>query len=146
MSRTSFWHLHGLIQDDPIFVSRGHKPQRPIRFQLAAFLIRFGGENSVRMADNLGIAEGTGYLYVQRVSKAFRNIRRDHLSWPGLARRDFLSQAMAPYGFPGCIGILDGSLIRLTDKPRGQSGFAYYSRKKFYAVCQIVEFTFLGLN
>ncbi|KDQ12197.1 hypothetical protein BOTBODRAFT_80261, partial [Botryobasidium botryosum FD-172 SS1] len=36
-------------------------------------------------------------------------------------------------GFPGCIGIVDGSLIWLADMPR-VNGMAYFCRKKFYAL------------
>ncbi|KDQ09814.1 hypothetical protein BOTBODRAFT_82826, partial [Botryobasidium botryosum FD-172 SS1] len=133
MTRESFWHLHSLIQDDPLFLSRGNRAQRPVKYQLTAFLIRFGGETLVKTADTLSIAEGTAYNYVRHVSKSFRNIRGDHLSWPGLARCEFLSNEMAPYGFPGCIGIVDGSLIRLADMPRA-NGMAYFCRKKFYAL------------
>lgn len=35
----------------------------------------------------------------------FRDIRQDHLSWPGPERRAFMKSEMAEYGFPRSIGI-----------------------------------------
>ena len=45
----------------------------------------------------------------------------------------YLKDEMAKWGFPGCIGIVDGTLILLMDKPL-RNGWAYLFRKKFYAV------------
>ena len=73
------------------------------------------------------------YNYVQRVCRAFRNIRDDHLAWPGDERRTFLKEEMGAEGFPGCIGIGVGTFVRLVDKP-WENGWAYWCRKKFYAV------------
>ena len=50
MDRAAFWHLNGLIEDDPIFISTGHRPQRPVHYQLAAFLCRVGAESAVKSA------------------------------------------------------------------------------------------------
>ena len=133
VDRETFWHLHGLIADDPIFVSRGKKPQRPVKYQLAAFLCRAGMESGVKSASVIAIAEGSVYNYVQRVCRAFRNIQDDHLAWPGDERRTFLKEEMGAGGFPGCIGIGDGTFVHLVDKP-WENGWAYWCRKKFYAV------------
>jgi hypothetical protein len=133
MSRETFWHLHDLIKNDPIFQSKGKRPQRPVKYQLAAFLCRMGAETAIKTAGIIAIAEGTVYLYCDRVTRAFRHIRDHFLAWPGEERRVFLSEAMSEWGFPGCIGIGDGSYIHLTIRPRG-NGYAYWCRKKYYAV------------
>ncbi|KZP34567.1 hypothetical protein FIBSPDRAFT_719687, partial [Athelia psychrophila] len=133
VDRDTFWHLHDLISGDPIFVSTGIKPQRPVQFQLAAFLCRSGAVSGIKTSSIVGIAEGTAYNYMHRVVRAFRNIRADHLAWPGIARRQFLSGEMGGFGFPRCIGIGDGTYIRLVDKP-WIDGWSYWCRKKFYAV------------
>ena len=80
------------------------------------------------------------YDYCKRVSWAFRKIRDNHLTWPGVTRCEFLSNEMESDGFPGCIGIGDGSFIRLVDKPL-KDGWSYWSRKKFYAVSIILLFS-----
>ena len=133
MTRESFWHLHNLIQEDLIFVSSGHKQQRPVSEQLAAFLMHCGGISHVIAASHCCIAEGTTYLYHKRVRKALLNIRDNHLAWPGPQRRAFLKEEMNEFGFPGCIGIIDATLIPLASKPL-KDGWAYYTRKKFYGV------------
>ena len=133
MDREAFWLLNDSIKDDPVFVSTGHRPQRPVHYQLAAFLCRVGAESAVKSASIISIAEGSIWLYASRVSRAFRNIRNTHLSWPGRTRRAFLSEQMDAFGFPGCLGSGDGSLFRLLDRPV-RNGFAYWCCKKFYAV------------
>jgi len=95
--------------------------------------MKFGGTKGIQTAGVLSLAEGTVYMYMERVSHAIRNIRTEHLYWPGPTCRAYLKASMASYGFPGCIGIIDGSLIRLAEKPL-KDGWSYYCRKKFYAV------------
>ena len=90
------------------------------------------------------MAEGTVYLYAKRVCHALHKIHRQHNFWPGPASRQFLKQAMGEFGFPGCIGIVDGTLIQLMDKP-AKEGWAYYCQKGFYAVSSI-HYQLLGLT
>ncbi|THU93415.1 hypothetical protein K435DRAFT_903694 [Dendrothele bispora CBS 962.96] len=134
MSREAFWTVHDLLEDDPIFhTGTATHPQRPVRYQLATFLCRAGAETSIKVASVMSIAEGTVYLYTERVCKALRNIRSDFLAWPGPLRREYISAEFEKGGFPGCLGSGDGSLIRLRDKPI-VNGFSYWCRKKFYSV------------
>ena len=137
VNRESFQFLHDEIKDDLIFAARGGRPQLPVKYQLATFLLRMGAQGAVCTAGIMAISEGSTYTYVYRVGKAFRNVRDKHLAWPGAERRDFLSTAMEEgWGFPGCIGIGDGSYIFLSDKPT-INGYAYWCRKKGYAVRQL---------
>lgn len=133
MSRDAFWHLHSILKDDIIFQSTGTKPQRAVEFQLAAFLCHAGSMGGIRCAGVTGISEGTVYLYIDRISKALRNRRNQFLCWPNTRRRQQLKEEMEGWGFPGCIGIADGTLFRLHDKPK-HDGFSFFCRKKFYAV------------
>ncbi|EPQ55387.1 hypothetical protein GLOTRDRAFT_93845 [Gloeophyllum trabeum ATCC 11539] len=133
MDRASFWHVHDLIKDNPVFFSGNGRRQRPVQYQLATFLCRIGGESNEKAGDVTAIAEGTTYLYCERVCRALRTLKAQHLAWPGPERRQFLKECMAEYGFPGCIGIGDGTFFGLTEKP-WVNGFAYWCRKKFYAV------------
>jgi hypothetical protein len=84
-------------------------------------------------ANNLSISEGTVFLYMKRVTKAIRNCRDNYLRWPNAAEREVLKADMQELYFPGCLGSVDGTLIRLDDKPL-RSPYVYFSRKKFYAV------------
>ena len=137
MTRDAFWHLRDCICDDPIFISTCNRPQRPVKYQLATFLCRMGAESALKTACVMSIAEGTVYLYSGRVCRAFRNIRDQHLAWPGIQRRGFLSHEMSEWGFPGCVSIGDGSYIHLVNRPI-RNGYAFWCRKKCYAVYNLV--------
>ncbi|RDX43329.1 hypothetical protein OH76DRAFT_1361348 [Lentinus brumalis] len=133
MDRDAFWHLNELIQDDPVFVSTGKRPQRPPWYQLAVFLCRMGNKTGITAASFASISEGTVWLYTDRVCQAFRNIRDQHIYWPGHVERDEFSNSMADWGFPGCLGSGDGTYIRLERRP-SMNGYAYWCRKKMYAI------------
>ena len=138
MDRRAFWHLHSLIQDDPIFVSTGKKPQRPSWLQLAVFLCRMGGKTAITTASFASISEGAVFLYTDRVCRALRNIRNNHVYWPDNAERERFSDAMSEWGFPGCLGSGDGTYVRLEKRP-SQNGYAYWCRKKMYAVSDLYD-------
>lgn len=139
VDRKNFWYLHDCIKRNPVFVSRSLRPQRPPWYQLAAFLIRYGCDPAIKTAETACMSEGSVYNYCTRVAQAFRDIRHEHLSWPGPQRRTFLKSEMAEYGFPGCIGIVDGTLIELMQKPR-RHGEVYFCRKKYYAVSFVIYY------
>ena len=80
MDRMTFWHLHSFIKDDPIFQSRGTKPQRPSEYQLAAFLCRVGAEDCLKDATITAISEGSVHNYGKRVVEAFLKICLEHLA------------------------------------------------------------------
>jgi hypothetical protein len=134
MSREAFDHVHDLIKDDEEFISDGNRPQREVKIQLAAFLVRVGNTSAQKTGDVTGISEGAVYLYCERVQRALRRLRERFLHWPSEERRNILKDEMAERGFDGCIGICDGSLFRLAEIPL-EDGQAYYCRKKFYGVC-----------
>ncbi len=90
-------------------------PQLPPKYQLAAFLIRCGLESAVKTASVLSISEGSVYTCMHHVSQAFWHIRDRHLAWLGELCREFLSEEMEIWGFPGCLGSRDGSYIHLMD-------------------------------
>lgn len=139
VDRKNFWYLHDCIKRNPVFVSRSLRPQRPPWYQLAAFLIRYGCDPAIKTAETACMSEGSVYNYCTRVAQAFRDIRHEHLSWPGPQRRTFLKSEMAEYGFLGCIGIVDGTLIELMQKPR-RHGEVYFCRKKYYAVSFVIYY------
>jgi len=133
MSRPSFWALVDKISDDPGLRSSGLRPQAPVWYQLAVFLIRWSNASALRTAGVMAVAEGSVYNYCARISKAFRRIKPEHLWWPGDQRRAFLKEEMGGYGFPGCIGMVDGTLFKLSEKPQ-QEPYSYYTRKQFYGL------------
>ncbi|KAI0037464.1 hypothetical protein FA95DRAFT_1619051 [Auriscalpium vulgare] len=136
MGRTTFDKVVHVLESNPIFQSTGRKPQRPVRHQLGCFLMRYGrrGSDTLDAAEKMGIGLGTVFLYCRRVTRALREIGLLVVSWGDAARRQATADAVfAKSGLPDCIGMLDGSLIRLTEAP-ANSGALFYCRKKFPAI------------
>ncbi|KAF8548240.1 hypothetical protein OG21DRAFT_1423426 [Imleria badia] len=136
VSRQTFDRLVSLLEPNPIFKSKGKKPQRPVRFQLASFLIRYGarGADAHRTAKEMGLGSGTVYLYCYRVIHALRELGLQVLTWGDDERKELVATyIMDHYGFPNCVGMLDGTLIRLTEMPHVM-GPTYLCRKKFPAI------------
>ncbi|KAF5332528.1 hypothetical protein D9611_005120 [Ephemerocybe angulata] len=131
VGRDTFDKLIDRISNDPVFVST-KKPQRPVKYQLACFLIRYGqaGSDSLDTAQKLAIGHGTVFLYCTRVSKALRRIKSQVIKFPDEARQQEISDYIESVsGFPGCIGIGDGCVIPFSEKPSVQ-GETYMTRKK----------------
>lgn len=125
-----------LLEQKPAFSSRGRKPQRAVRYQLATFLLRYGarGSDALSAAKRMGIGEGTVWLYCRRVIRALREIGLTVITWGDEERRAETAEFIkAKTGLENCIGIVDGSLIPLVDIPNDW-GVQYFCRKKFPAV------------
>ena len=92
------------------------------------FLGSNGNEvGALKLSTKFGIGSGT-------VEKALLDIATDHLSWPSANEREEISAYMGErYGFPHCVGIVDGSLFPLAFKP-SLHGEDYMSRKGGYGV------------
>ena len=136
MSRGTFDKIVYLLEKNSIFTSTGKKPQRPVRFQLACFLMRYSvrGGDAMLAAKQMAIGLGTVFLYCRRVSRALRELGLDVLTWGDEARHAEVSGYIHKnYRFRNCVGILDGTLIRLTQAPKVM-GLVYYCRKKWPAV------------
>jgi hypothetical protein len=135
MSRTSFWFIHNIIKDDPVFQSiPGRKPQRKVDQQLCTFLVKWGEFGGVKTATVLGISEGAVMVYCQRAILALNRRREAYLYWPGAERRAHIKHEMSLKGFAGCIGAIDGTLFCLAFKPRCPYPNSYFCRKDFFAV------------
>ncbi|KAL3686129.1 hypothetical protein R1sor_004151 [Riccia sorocarpa] len=70
--------------------------------------------------------------YTGRVMIALRDKLRDHVSWPTASERRRITTAFAEKGFPGCVGLIDGTLIPLSQRPH-DGGQVYYDRKNRYS-------------
>jgi hypothetical protein len=136
VGRPTFDRLVHLLEQNPIFQSTGKRPQRQVRYQLACFLLRYGsrGADPLQAAHKLAIGFGTVFLYCRRVVRALRELGIQVVSWGDDERRRETSEyVMDVYGFPDCVGMLDGTLIRLTQMP-DDNAFSFICRKKFPAV------------
>lgn len=134
MGRQTFERLVSALEDCAIFRSTGRKPQRPVRYQLGCFLTRYGqpGTNAFTTAESMGIGVGSVYKYCERVTYALRQLGKEWVQWGD--RSATKAWVYSRTRLTGCIGMLDGTLIRLTEPPKF-SGPAFWCRKKFPAVC-----------
>ncbi|KAF7367609.1 DDE Tnp4 domain-containing protein [Mycena sanguinolenta] len=116
IGRRTFDIFCEILEENPIFTSRGCKPQRHIAWQLGAFLIRYGqlGSPVLDTSLKLGIGYGTIILYCRCVTRAVRELKKKYAPW--FSKDD--------HG--------DGSLIQTSDKP-SWIGSAYLTRKGFFA-------------
>ncbi|KAG2066577.1 hypothetical protein BDR04DRAFT_1129974 [Suillus decipiens] len=132
----TFDHLVHLLEWNPIFESTGKKPQCPVCYQLACFLPHYGtrGADSMQAAHKLGIGFGTVFLYCKCVVHALQELGLDVVTW---GNEDHLQQVamhvMGWSGIPDCIGMLDRSLVHLTEMPEC-NGFSFICRNKYPAI------------
>lgn len=148
LSRSTFDRLVALLADNPIFISRGKRPQRHVKFQLAAFLMRYGrlGSSALAVAMELSIGEGTVFLYCKRVSRALRQLKSQFLGWPDPACKEVISKAIEQAaGFQKCFGSGDGCLIQFTQRPL-HFGHMYKCRKQFFGVCYLLAIVMVFLT
>ena len=136
VGRVTFDRLVHLLEPNPIFKSTGRKPQRLVCYQLACFLLRYGtrGADTLQATHKLGVGFGTVFLYCKRVVRALRELGLNAVTWGDENRlQQVTTHVLDRSGIPDCVGMLDGSLIRLTEVPE-RNGFSFICRKKFPAV------------
>jgi hypothetical protein len=143
MSRVTFDRLVGVLEHNPIFQSHGRKPQRAVRYQLATFLMRYAvrGCDALSVAKRMGVGVGTVWLYGRRVTRALRELGLEAVSWGDEERHAATVQHVhlrSGGRFENCIGMLDCTLIRLTNIP-SDWGVTYFCRKKYPAVSGSIQ-------
>ncbi|KAJ7902211.1 hypothetical protein B0H13DRAFT_1621635, partial [Mycena leptocephala] len=135
ISRPTFDTFCEILGRNQIFISRGRKPQRHISWQLGAFLIRYGqlGSPARDTSLKLGIGFGTVILYCRRVTRAIRELKKQYAPWFSEEHQLQTSAKIEQkFGFPGCVGSGDGSLIQTSEQPSWM-GLAFLSHKGFFA-------------
>ena len=143
MNKESFYAVVDLIKGDPVFQRKGKKPQQPVAHQVALVLNRLGttgnGSSVGATAQKFGYSVGSVEKFTERVLTALYNLANEYIAWPdGKERKDIARRAGDRYGFPGCVGFLDGTHFIFTQKP-GIDGEVYFTRKQRYAInAQIV--------
>ncbi|KAG9029037.1 hypothetical protein FS837_003668 [Tulasnella sp. UAMH 9824] len=138
MSRATFDRVVALLEKNDVFQSSGKRPQRPVKFQLACFLIRYGvrGAETLDPAQKVSLGHGTVFLYCRRVVYAIRCLRHSFVQWPNREKRQENAEAVEEKtGIPGVIGIVDGSLIPFARVPKIDAHL-WFTRKKFAGVSQ----------
>ncbi|KAG8957816.1 hypothetical protein FRC05_009569 [Tulasnella sp. 425] len=135
----AFHHLLSLIQDHPIFTSRGPRPQAPVELQLSVTLYRAGrygnGSSVGDIARIAGVSEGSVLKFTERCIAAILSLERHAMRRPTAEEKEREKEWVETrVGCPSfregwCTG--DGTLVHLHQKP-GLNGDAYFSRKMRY--------------
>jgi len=133
VTRYGFRKLRDIMSEHPIFSNNSHCKQSDVTWQLAVTLSRLGvngnGASIEHHRDRFDLGTGSVESYSARVITALNDLYSEWVSWPSPRRRRELSELMHLEGFPGCVGFIDGTAIRLARKP-SISGEAYLDRKK----------------
>jgi hypothetical protein len=139
MSRNSFDNLVELLQEHPSFHNNSLVQQAPVREQVAIALERLGcngnSSGTLKLARLGGVSEGSILNYTARVISAILdNLVPQFLTWPSTNERLLTSARFSEkYGFPGCVGIVDGTHVILHNSPSFDAP-SYWTRKQQYAI------------
>jgi hypothetical protein len=137
MSKAAFEALTHKIENHEVFHNNSTAPQRPVYQQLAVALFRFGhGGNAagVTMSGlHFGCSVGAACLYFERVMVALLHLVPEFVRWPNKRQRLQHSKEMAKTGFAGCVGFVDGTHVRLFQRP-SLHGEVYFDRKSNYSL------------
>ncbi|KAI7945494.1 hypothetical protein MJO29_011882 [Puccinia striiformis f. sp. tritici] len=141
-TKEAFVWLLNRIYLHQVFHNNSFRPQLPVPHQLALALERLGsngnGASVGRCARNLNVARGTVIKVTRRVIEAITSLGPQYVVWPNESCRREISDVMKQEGFEGCIGFVDGTTIRLFQRP-AIDGHVFWDRKKQYSInCQII--------
>ncbi|KAG2215120.1 hypothetical protein INT45_002992 [Circinella minor] len=143
MSKDAFNMILDKIKDDPIFVSSGPKPQKPVFLQLLVTTRRLGfygnGASIGNIARYYGVREGSVIKYTNRCIKAICLFESTYIHWPSeqekyISKKYFSSSFL----FDDCLGIIDGTLFFLANEPCSTEAQSYFSYKKKYGISGIL--------
>ncbi len=138
ISRYSFHWLLQLFIDSPELASVGTKERLPPALHLLLFLKKVGSEgvsaNDSQLAQFFGIGKGTVPIMFRRMKSAILSLKEDVISWPTAEEKEIMKlEIKAKYGFQKCIGIIDGTIIILSQRP-DRYGDSYWCRKCCYSL------------
>ncbi|KAL2607459.1 hypothetical protein R1flu_026032 [Riccia fluitans] len=64
---------------------------------------------------------------------ALEDALSSEVEWPNRMERERISNAFALKGFPGCVGLIDGTLLKLSQQPK-KDGETYFDCKRNYSL------------
>ena len=95
----------------------------------------YGNASShVQLAKDFGVSDG-GVLNMatSRVITAILSLEKNWITWPTSSQREATSDQMSEFGFPYCIGFIDGVHVGLFEAPQDDP-ISYFNRKGFYSL------------
>ena len=85
------------------------------------------------------ISKGCCQLYRERVVKALMSVRGKYINWPDLEERKEIAERIKNKFFlPNCVGIMDGTLLKLASRPNCDDASDYSGRKYGYSLTTMV--------
>ncbi|XP_067622211.1 putative nuclease HARBI1 isoform X2 [Eurosta solidaginis] len=138
VSRSTSQVLYDLIKDDEIFNGPRSCKQFSLETQLLVVLYRLGssGEHPLtisKIASLFGVSDGGAIQNMtNRIFEAILRVRQQFVYWPDSAERQSLV-AETFDELPHCIGYVDGTEIKLAEKPLDDPE-AYFSKKHVYSL------------
>ena len=140
MFPSSFSIIAARIKTHPVFDAGGLRRQEPAEFQLRVALKRFSTEGSSAsglsvISKHFGIGKGTVNLYTDRVTTALMSLWDEVVSWKSDDEKRQMRERLVKKGFEvfeRCVGIVDGTLIVLKEKPALDriASMAYFNYRK----------------
>ena len=139
MARSSFHAIVELIKDSKQFQNKPRRKKKAsVEYHLLVFLRKMGSEgtegNSDKIATFMGCGKGSVKVMVKRVRKAILKLKEKVIVWPDAEEKERMKLFIkCKHGFQKCVGIIDGTLISLHDRPH-VFGDSYWTRRTCYAL------------
>ena len=139
LQRATFYSLLHIVNEHERDATDYQPLQEVHLLVLLKYLGTCGNDSSaVKLALLFGIGYGTVLNYIRLAMKAILRLKAETVFWPGEEERIHIStRILSDYGFPNCVGIVDGTLFPLEFKPR-LNGEDYFTRKGGYAVHSLI--------
>ena len=143
MDRGSFWELVEYVRSADAFKKHRKGPRdAPVAHQLLVLLKCYGTEgnqaSSMSLGNFFGVGTGTVNSHRDNALRGLLTLEGKTYMWPDEKERETIAKRIqVEYKFPNCVGLIDGTLLPLAEKPL-LFGENYHSRKNFYALVMLV--------
>lgn len=138
--------LEGLIGDRLTRQTRRNEPLTPRQQIMIALRFYASGSFLQVIGDTFGVDIATVSRVITRVTDALFHLKDDYIKFPtsdearNVAKRGFYAQRR----FPGVIGCIDGTHIRIISPPKAEE-VAYVNRKRYHSINVQATCDHLGL-
>lgn len=146
LSRTDIISINNLLKKDKAFQSiPGKKTKLPSIYHLLVLLkfLRTPSANYNDCSVFFNVSVGMIHNCLMRTVTVI--LKKNYVTWPDEEERKEISSIIQKtFGFPGCVGFVDGTLLPLACCPHSTVGEDYWCRKGFYAVNGLITCDHLG--
>nr|CAI5836648.1 unnamed protein product [Callosobruchus analis]CAI5844147.1 unnamed protein product [Callosobruchus analis] len=135
ISRELTEHLADRFAQSHYFHYQEGDSEKVTPLKCVTIFLWFAGNEAVTyrdVADRFAISKSTLFKIVNRVTRFLSNLSPEVIQWPSNEQKIAIEQSFREKHFPGVIGVVDGSHIRI-DKPNNDPE-SYFNRKKFHSI------------